>query len=84
MGQGDPYRPGEIAARLRYFLGRAGLKAARLAEACEVTPGAVSEWLAGHVEPTHENLARAVRACGVDLGEFWSTPLVVMPDKAAG
>lgn len=61
---------------------RRGLRAARLAEACDVTPGAVSEWLAGHVEPTHENLARAVQACGVGLGEFWGTPLVVMPERA--
>jgi transcriptional regulator with XRE-family HTH domain len=74
-------REAEIAARIRYFRQRAGLRAARLAEACGVTPGSVSEWESGNTEPTHENLARVARACGVDLAEFWAAPIVILPSK---
>lgn len=80
MGQEDSVlRPSEIAARIRYFRQRKGLRPVRLAEACGVSKGSVSEWEAGNTEPTHENLARVARACGIDLGEFWSAPIVIMP-----
>jgi transcriptional regulator with XRE-family HTH domain len=79
VGQADSVlRPAEIAARIRYFRERKGLRAIRLAEACGVSPGSVSEWESGNTEPTHENLARVARACGVDLAEFWSAPIVVV------
>lgn len=53
-----------------------------MAEACGVTPGSVSEWEAGNTEPTHENLARVARVCGVTLAEFWAAPIVIMPGPA--
>ncbi len=68
-------RPSEIAVRIRYFRTRKGLKAAWLADACGVTPGSVSEWEAGNTEPTHENLARIAKACGVTLADFWAAPI---------
>jgi len=82
VGQAESVlRPAEIAARIRYFRERKGLKAAHLAKSCGVSPASVSEWEAGHVEPTHENLARVARACGVDLAEFWGAAVVILPEK---
>lgn len=83
MGQPDSaLRPAEIAARIRYFRERRGLKAAQLARACGVSAASVSEWEAGNTEPTHENLARVARACGVDLAEFWGAAIVIIPMPA--
>jgi transcriptional regulator with XRE-family HTH domain len=74
--------PSEVAARIGYFRKKRGLKGVQLAEACGVTPGTVSLWESGKTEPTHENLARAARACGVDLAEFWAAPIVIMSQDA--
>ena len=70
-----------MAARIAYFRKRKGLKGFELADACGVTPGTVSLWESGKTEPTHENLARVARACGVDLAEFWEAPVVIVPEK---
>lgn len=61
------------------------MRPAHLARACGVSAGSVSEWEAGNTEPTHENLARVAKACGIDLAEFWAAPIVIVStDKAAG
>lgn len=74
MSQEDSVlHPSEVAERIRYFRKKAGLKGFQLAGACAVSPSTVSHWENGTSDPTHENLARVARACGVDLGEFWST-----------
>ncbi len=58
------------------------MRPAALARACGVSPGSVSEWEAGNTEPTHENLARVARACGIDLAEFWAAAIVIVPEQA--
>lgn len=89
MGQEDSIlRPGEIAARARYFMARAGFDGrggqARFAKVCGVTPGTMSEWLSAGSFPTHENLARICKECGVTLAEFWDAPVVVLPAQVEG
>ena len=74
-------QPSEVAARIRYFRKKSGLKGFELAAACGVSESSVSLWESGKTEPTHENLARVARACRVDLAEFWSTPLIIVPDQ---
>lgn len=57
------------------------MRSGALAKACGVTPASVSSWEHGDSSPTHENLARVARACGVDLAEFWAAPIVIVPDQ---
>jgi transcriptional regulator with XRE-family HTH domain len=77
-------QPSELAARIRYFRKKAGLRGFELATACQVTPSAVTRWETGDSEPSHENLARVARACGVDMAEFWSAPIIVIGGQESG
>lgn len=65
----------DLAARLRHYLGVARITQADLARAIGVKPAAVSQWLSQQrdrrSDPTHENLAKAVAALGIDLATFW-------------
>lgn len=76
--------PAEVAARIKHWRRRSKLKGFELARECGVTPGMVSRWESGESEPTHENLARVARACGVDLSEFWDAPIVVVAQAVGG
>lgn len=69
---------------MRHFRKKAGLKAVHVAEACGVAPSTYSCWEHGLHEPGHEKLALFARKCGIDLGAFWSTPLVIVPQAAGG
>lgn len=54
------------------------MKAIDLAARCDVSPSAVSRWESAAAAPSHENLERIARACGLDMPTFWA--LDIEPD----
>lgn len=69
----------DLAARIRWWRERAGLKGIELAAACDVTPSAVSRWEGGSAAPAQKMLAAIAAACGVDLTTFWAADLTDQP-----
>lgn len=80
---------GNLAGRLKRALGRAQKKPAQLAEACDVTPAAVSDWLSGQTKNLKgENLYAAARF--LDVNAEWlatgrgSMTSSVIAERSAG
>ena len=65
--------------KAKYLPRRAG----KFADAVGVSESTVSLWLSDKAEPTHDNLARACSALGIDLEEFWAAPLIFVSEPEA-
>jgi transcriptional regulator with XRE-family HTH domain len=60
---------------MRYFLVRARISQGEMAKRLGVTDAAVSFWLSDDTKPTHANLLRFCKECGVDLPTFYRTAI---------
>lgn len=65
----------DLAARMKVFLTRAGLSQGEMAQRLGLSDPAVSHWMSGRQQPTHENLLRFVTECGSDLPTFYGLKL---------
>lgn len=61
----------ELAARFRYYLGKADISQAELARRIGLKPPTISSWVHGVSAPTYDNICRACKEMGVDLAKFF-------------
>jgi transcriptional regulator with XRE-family HTH domain len=61
----------DVQHRVAHFIERSGKKKSEIARLCDVTPGAVTQWINGSCGLSNANLALFCEAVGITRAEFW-------------
>lgn len=70
-----------IGSRIREFRELRGLTQEKLAELCDVSPSCVSRWERNDIHPKQSNMALLAQILEVDIGDFYETPTVPIPEN---
>lgn len=71
----------DIAARVRHWRTRSGLRPVDLARSLDMSESVVSRWESGSAQPSLGTMRRIAEACGVTMSTFWSELPALTPEQ---